>query len=402
MAIYTYVAKDSQGEYHRGEVDTIDERQASQLLRRKQLTVISLALKNVNQGKIWDLFINKIAFSDIVVMTRQLATMINAGLVLSESLDILEEQQENPKFKKILLDISREVKGGLDFATAVEKYPDVFPSLYSKLIRAGQASGKLDVILEELANNLEKDREFKSKITGAMIYPVVVITMMFGVMLIMIFFVMPKLLGLYSESGIELPLMTKIVIGITTFILGYWWAMLLVGIVVVLLVKRYISTPDGKIVYDTLLLKMPVVGKINKLIVLTSFTRTFALLTASGIAILESIKIVSNIVGNSVYKAGFENAYKGVERGLNFSSQLLSMPIFPRLVGQMIKTGEETGKLEEIMTKLADYFESETDHTLKNITTLIEPLVLVVLGVGVAFLVISIILPIYQLTTNMK
>lgn len=402
MSIFRYVAKDLAGEYHKGEVDTSDEFQASNLLRRKKLIVISIKPVSETQQKFFDKIFSRISFDDIVIMTRQLATMIEAGLVLSESLDILEDQQENPRFKKIIHSISSDVKGGLDFASSLEKYPDAFPPLYSKLVRAGQASGRLDTILLQLATNLEKDREFQSKVRGAMIYPIVIVTMMLGVMMVMVFFVMPKLISLYKDSGIELPMPTQIMLGVANFLINFWWAVLLLIIICVVGFRHYVATPEGRLLIDKLLLKIPVIGRVISLVILTNFTRTFGLLLASGLSILESIKIVSEIVGNMVYKNGLEIGYQGVERGLPFSTQLLGLSFFPKIVGQMTKTGEETGKLDEIMRKLSDYFEQEADNSLKNITTLIEPIVLVVLGIGVGFLVVSVILPIYQLTTTIK
>lgn len=402
MAIFSYLAKDFQGNTHKGEVETVDEYQAALLLKRKRLIVISVKTKNEATKNFFNKIFNRVSFADVVVVTRQLATMIQSGLVLSEALDILVDQQENKTFKKVLEGISSDIKSGIDFATTLEKYPDVFPPIFAKLVKAGQLSGKLDSILLELAENLEKDREFQSKVKGAMIYPVVVMTMMIGVMLIMIFFVMPKLLGLYTESGMELPLPTQIVIGFTKFMLNFWWSILLVIIIAVAAFRKFVSTPEGRLVVDRFLLKIPVLGRVIMLVGLTSFTRTFALLIGSGLSILEAIKVVSDLSGNTVFKNGFDLAYKGVERGLPFSTQILSLPVFPKIVGQMIKTGEETGKLDEIMLRLADYFESEVDNALKNLTTLIEPIVLVMLGVGVGFLVVSIILPIYQLTTNIK
>lgn len=402
MPVFTYTAKDLQGEYHRGDVEVLDEYQGAQLLRRKKLVVISLKPKSLNRKNILDKYLFRVSFADVVIMTRQLATMIEAGLVLSEALDILEEQQTNKQFKEVLGKISTDIKGGLDFATAVEKHPDVFPSLYGKLIRAGQMSGKLDTILLELASNLEKERSFKSRVRGAMIYPIVVVVMMFAVMMIMVFFVMPKLMSLYKESGMDLPLPTQIMLGIVGFILNFWWLASIIIILVIMGAKRFISTPGGRMMVDRTIIKIPIIGKVTTLVIMTNFTRTFGLLIASGLSMLESIRIVGSVVGNLAYKESFDMSYKGVERGLTFSSQLLALPLFPRIVGQMIKTGEETGKLDDIMFRLADYFESEADNSLKNITTLIEPIILVVLGLGVALLVISIILPIYQLTTSVQ
>lgn len=402
MPIFSYSAKDLQGGSHKGEVETVDESSAAMLLRRKKLIVLSVKPKKEASPGLFDSIFNRISFSDIVIVTRQLATMVEAGLVLSETLDILEEQQANKRLKTVLREVATDVRNGLDFAAALEKHPHVFPNLYSKLVKAGQASGKLDTILKQLATNLEKEREFRNKVRGAMVYPVIVVTMMVAVMLVMVFFVMPKLMGLYSDSGLTLPLPTRIVLGFTNFMLGFWW---LVGIMLAGLfvgVKRYIATSQGKFNIDRLMLRVPALGRVISIVIMTNFTRTFGLLVSSGISILDSIKIAAEVTDNAVYKKGLDLVYRGVERGLPFSGQLLGIPIFPKIVGQMARTGEETGKLDEIMFKMADYFESETDNALKNVTTLIEPIVLLLLGIGVAFLVISVILPIYQLTTNIK
>lgn len=402
MPIFDYVTKDLKGQYHKGEVEASSQVQAANLLKRNRLIIISIKPKNDLATNFYEKYFQKVSFSEVVVVTRQLATMVSAGLILSEALDILAEQQPNKKLKKVLEGVSSDIKGGLDFATSLEKYPDVFPDIYAKLVRAGQVSGKLDVILQDLATNLEKERAFQSKIRGAMIYPAVVIVMMVGVALIMVFFIIPKLTSLYKEANIELPLPTQILLAVTGFALNYWWLMLAGLVTAVFGIRHYISTPVGRLAFDKFVLKVPIINKIINLVILTNFTRTFALLTSSGISILDAIKVVSDITGNLVYKNSLDLAYQGVERGLPLSTQLLGMPVFPKLVGQMIKTGEETGKLDDIMFKLADYFESEADNMLKNITTIIEPVVLVILGVGVAFLVMSVILPIYQLTTSIK
>lgn len=402
MPLFDYVTKDYQGNSHKGEVEAKDASQAAALLRTRRQVIITIKPKNEFQEEFIEKTLHQISFAEIVVITRQLATMISSGLILSESLDILAEQQPNPRLKKVLTAISSDIKGGLDFASSLEKYPEVFPNIYSKLIRAGQVSGKLDAILNQLADSLEKERAFKSKVKGAMVYPILVVCMMVGVSMVMVFFVVPRLTSLYAESGIELPITTKILLAITGFFLNFWWLILILVVVGVISAQRYISTPTGRLNFDSLMLRIPFVSKIVNLVVLTNFTRTFALLSSSGISILDSIKIVGSVCGNKVYENALDSAYLGVERGLTFSNQILAAPVFPKLVGQMIKTGEETGKLDAIMFKLADYFESEADNSLKTVTTVIEPVILVILGVGVAFLVISIIMPIYQLTTNIK
>lgn len=398
--IFRYKTKDQSGSLHEGEIETSDEHAATSLLRKKGLIVISIKAKQEGRISFLNNFFNKVSFNEIVTFTRQLATMVSAGLVLSEALDILQEQQDNKKLKLVLSDVSRNVKGGLALAAALSRHPDVFPILYVNLVKSGEASGKLDTVLSKMADSLEKDREFRSKIKGAMIYPAVVISMMFIVMTIMMVFVIPKLTSLYKDSTLELPLPTVILIGVSDLFVNFWWLFLTIIIVAVIVFRNWIKTPEGRLAYDSTLLKVPIIGKIITNVTLTNFNRTFGILTSAGVPLLDGINIVQELTENSIFRQALRSCYDGVERGLTFSAQLNALPIFPRIVGQMVRVGEETGKIDEIFIKLADYFESESDHLVKNLTVAIEPIVLVTLGIGVAFLVISIILPIYKLTTS--
>lgn len=399
MAEFTYLAKDLQGEEHTGTIETPDVHSATQTIRKKGLIVISIKLKNESSIKFLDKFLNRVGFADLVVVTRQLATMISAGLVLSEAIDILEEQQTNKTLKKALVEVSADIKGGLTLAQALGKHPDIFPKLYVNLVKSGEASGKLDQVLLQMADGLEKEREFKARVKGAMIYPIVVVGMMIVVVIIMMIFVIPRLVGLYEQSTIELPLPTKILIAVSNSFTHFWWLGLIFLVGGWIGINRWGKTPEGSMFLGKLILKLPIVGRVVTMVTLTNFNRTFGLLTSAGIPLLESIGIVSDLTDNPVFKRALKDAYRGVEKGLPFSS-LLTAGIFPKIVGQMVRVGEETGKVDEIFFKLADYFESEADHLIKNLTVAIEPLVLIVLGIGVAFLVISIILPIYKLTTS--
>ena len=398
--IFKYRARDLKGDDRNGEIESNDAHGAATVLRRQGLIVISINPKNTVNIKIFDKFLNRVSSDSVVNFTRQIATMIEAGLVLSEAVDILSEQQSQKRFKEVLEKISADLKGGLSFAATLSRYQDIFPNLYVNLVKAGETSGKLDEVLIRMADTLEKEREFKARIKGAMIYPMVVITMMFFVIVIMMVFVIPKLTGFYTQSNLDLPLPTKILIGASSLFTNFWWAMIVVTISIVFGFKRFLSTSRGKYTWDRFLLKIPKLGTLISNVILTNFNRTFALLTSAGIPMLDAINIVEDVTSNAVYKEGLKTAYTGVESGLTFSQQLIALPYFPRLMGQMIRVGEETGKIDEIFERLADYYESESDHLIKNLTVAIEPLILVVLGIGVAFLVISIILPIYKLTTS--
>ncbi len=402
MPIYTYSARDLEGVDHKGSIETFDESSAARLLSKKGLIVTSLKQGQTRGLKFLDRFFNRVSFDDLVIATRQLATMIDSGLVLSEALDILADQQDAKTFKAVLTDVSRDIKSGLDMAGALRKHPEVFPPLYISLVHAGEQAGNLDVVLLQLASNLEKDREFRSKIRGALIYPILVIFMMLAVIVLMLIFVIPRLTSLYTESNIELPLPTKILLAMSYFMVNFWWALLILLVVAGLLFRKWYATDAGRYKTDYFLLKLPIAGKIIRGTNLTNFTRTFGLLTTAGVPILDSLRIVKDVISNVVYKKGLEATFKGVERGLTLSAQLEGIAVFPKIVPQMFRVGEETGKVDKVSFKMADYFESEADHLVKNLTVVIEPLIIVILGVGVAFLVLSIILPIYNLTSHVS
>lgn len=402
MSAFNYTARDLSGIDHKGSIETSDPGQVARILSKRGLVLISVSELKKNKNSIINRFFNKVSFDDLVVATRQLSTMIESGLVLSEALDILVGQQQNNRFKEVLEEVSRDIKGGLDLAAAFRRHPDVFPSLYTSLVKAGEQSGKLDTVLIQMANSLERDREFKNKIKGALIYPAIILIMMGGVITIMMVFVIPRLTSLYAQSNIDLPLPTKILIVISNGFVNFWWLILAAVVGSVFAFKRWISTPFGRFTFDIFLLKMPIIKKVIEETSLTNFTRTFGLLTAAGISILDSINIVAEVIGNGVYRRALKDAYQGVERGLTLSAQLDATGVFPKLVSQMIRVGEETGKVDAVSFKMAEYYESEADHILKNLTVIIEPVILVVLGVMVAFLVLSIILPIYKLTTSIS
>lgn len=401
MPTFTYKARDLQGVDHQGTIETVDVSQVARILTKKRLIVISVKeiKKNSNKNFI-SRFLERASFSDLVIATRQLSTMIESGMVVSEALDILEEQQSNKRLKEVLGEVARDIRGGLDLASSMKKHPDVFPALYVSLVRAGEQAGKLDVVLSQMANSLEKEREFRSKVRGAMIYPALVLLMMVAVIGIMMFFVVPRLTSLYDQSSIELPLPTKILIGSSDFLLSYWWMIAILLVVGIIVFRRWVKTPSGRYNFDALILKVPVVSKIVQETTLTSFTRTFGLLTSSGVPLLDALTIMVGVVNNMVYKKALESTVQGVERGLTFSSQLELTGVFPKIIPQMYKVGEETGKVDKVSFKMADYFEEESDQIIKNLTVIIEPVVLVVLGLMVAFIVLSIILPIYKLTTS--
>lgn len=344
----------------------------------------------------------QVNFNDIVNFTRQVAIMLNAGLTLIDSLEILKKQTTKLPLRKMIETIDSKIKGGTSFSIALKDYKSNFSNLYIALVKSGEASGKLGEILLRLADNLEKEREFKSKLKGALVYPVIIVIGMFIVMFIMVTFVLPKLLGLYKDFNVELPLSTKILIGVSSFSTRFWPLVFILITVGFYFVKKYLDTKAGKKSFDKLALKLPVFGNIISISALVESTRTLAILIAAGISILDALSIVVDSTDNSVFQQAFLTVSQKVEKGQSMGVALEQEGIFPPILVQMSQVGEQTGNLDDTLLRLSKYFEMESEMATKTMTTLIEPMILVILGVGVGFLVMSVITPIYNLTNSFK
>lgn len=371
-------------------------------LQKNDYFPISVEESKSNDFTFFSSLTQKVDFNDIVDFTRQVALMLNAGLTLIDSLEILKKQTQKLALKKMIEDVDTKIKGGSSFSVALQEYKSMFSKLYISLVKSGEASGKLGEILLRLADNLEKERAFKSKLKGALVYPVIVIVGMFIVMFIMVTFVLPKLLGLYKDFNVELPLSTKILIAISTFSTRFWPIVVVMGIVASYFIKKYLSTKEGKSAFDQFILKLPVFGNIVSISALVESTRTLAILISSGISILEALSIVVDATENSVYQQALLSVSHKVEKGISLGTALEQEKIFPPILVQMSQVGEQTGNLDDTLFRLSKYFEMESEMATKTMTTLIEPMILVVLGVGVGFLVMSVITPIYNLTNSFK
>lgn len=345
---------------------------------------------------------DKVTFTDVVEFTRQLAIMLNAGLTLVDCFVILEKQISKDSMLQVVQSIQKDVLSGGTFSQALKKYPEHFPSIYIALVRSGEVSGKMSDILLKLADNLEKQREFQGKIKGALTYPIVVLVGMVSIMFIMITFVIPKLLNLYKDFNIDLPVSTQILIAVSGF-LAQFWPLVLIGVFVgISSFNRYVKTSRGKFYLDSLLLKLPIFGKIVSISSLVDSTRTLSILIGSGVSILDTLGIITETTENSVYKQAFIHIVQEVERGVSLGNAFNNENIFPPILVQMVSVGEQTGNLDDTMMRISHYFDLESEMAVKTVTTLIEPLILVLLGIGVGFLVISVITPIYNLTTSFK
>lgn len=400
MDKFEYKAKDSEGRTIKGIVEAGSEKQAAKVLREKGLVVVSLIPKKESiVEELREGVLTRVTLADKVNFTRQLATMITAGLRLTEALEILENQA-SPGMKRIVREILKEIEGGGNLASALEKHPEVFDRIYVALVRAGEAGGVLEKTLNRLADNLEKQKEFQGKIKGAMIYPAIVIGGMVLVAAIMIIFVIPKMTAIYEEFQAELPAPTKILLALSKFATSFWW--LGVGIIAFLLagLRVLFKKTQFRKKYDQILFKVPIFGNLKQKMILTEFTRTLGLLIGTGVLVVDALQIVRRSLGSPIFEKAVEDAGREVEKGFSLAVALARTEVFPPILPQMIAVGEETGKLDEVLGKISAYFEQEADAAVKGLTTAIEPLIMIILGVGVGFLIIAVIMPIYNLTSQ--
>lgn len=399
MPYFYYIAKNNFGENVKGKIEARNERQAATELTVRHLLVIDIHPLTDDSFAWIKTMLFGVKFSDVVNFTRQLSTMISAGLPLATSLSILVQQSKSD-MSRLVAGLLQEIEGGSTFGDALAKQPKIFNSIYVQLVKAGELGGVLDDILARLAINLEKSKDFRGKTRGAMIYPIIVVIAMVAVAIIMMIFVIPKLTQMYTDFGAELPLATRILMGTSTFMLNFWWLILIAIGGGITLFQRWISTKFGRRSYDGFLLRIPILGELIKKIILTEFARTLALLLGAGISLLQAMEIVTKGVGNSVYREALEDATKQVEKGVPLSKAIGQYEEFPPILYQMMSVGEETGKLDEVLGKLSTYFEQESEQAVKNLTTAIEPLIMIVLGIGVGAMVIAVIMPIYNLTSQ--
>lgn len=397
MPVFEYKAYDKEGNLKSGIVEAADREAAASLLREMNLTVTLLEEK-VKRG--WEITIpigRVVSPKELMVFSRQLATMINSGLTLVQALRILEEQSENKAFQKILDKVATDVEAGVALSQAMGRHPKVFNKVYTTLIHSGEASGKLDEVLLRLAEQLEKNYGMISKIRSALAYPLFILLALIGVAILMIVMVVPQLKSLFEESGLSLPWTTRLLIGVSNFFRDYWYLALLIILGAVFAFRFWISTTSGRKEWDRIKLKIPIFGNLALKIYMARFTRTLSTLIAGGLSILEALQITAEAVGNTVYQEGIEEAARKVETGSGLGVALRRNKNFPLMVSQMIEVGEKTGNVDEILSRLADFFESEVDAMTKALSSLLEPILMIIMGIGVAIIVASIIMPIYGL-----
>jgi type IV pilus assembly protein PilC len=406
MPTFTYSARSKTGTIEKGELFAADRAAATVTLTGRSLTplLIKEATKS-SHGKGDSLLdrlplLNGIKLQDKVIFSRQFATMINAGVPIVQSLRILEEQCESKKMKVMIADVARQVEGGATLSIALAAHPKGFNNIYVNMVRAGETGGILDQVLERLATQQEKDAEIVSKIRSAMIYPSVITVATISAFFFLMTVIVPKLSSIFEDAGADLPIYTKIMLAISAFLVTSWY-WLIGGLVVgAILFVRWYKTKAGRKVVDRLLLKMPIFGPILVKVNVARFSRTFGSLMASGISVLDALQATSSALGNSVYRDELLIVAEQVKNGRPMSEHLRESPHFPAIVSQMLAVGEETGKLDEILLKLASFYEREVDTVIEGLTSIIEPILILVLGGMVGFIVISVFGPISDISNS--
>lgn len=398
MPEYTYTAKNLSGETKQGTVDARAPDLAINLLKAQGLFVLNITERK--ESFLDDLpFFNSIPQSEVVSFTRQFSTMISAGLTVSRSLEVLGQQVTSKAFKKVIYDVLRAVEGGSSLSVALSRYPNVFSTAYQALVKAGESSGRLDEILKRLAETMESQRELNSRFKSAMIYPTIVLIAMGGVFILLMMTVVPKLAEMYKSMNVPLPFVTKAMISVSAFMVNNMIIMAVIIVAVLYGYRKFATSPYGKYLITELTFRLPVFGSINRQKEVAEFTSTLSLLMSSAVPIVDALNIVSSVMNSTLYRTALQDAAKQVEKGNSLSSFFKSSNTFPPLLSQMAGVGEETGKMDEVLERVSGYYAGEVDLLVKNLSVALEPIILVMLGTMVGFLIISIITPIYKITS---
>ncbi len=399
MKSFRYKVRDQKGNPSSGVMEATDEKQVASILRSKGMLVTSLSEEDqLGLDTVFARF-SKPKADEITNFTRQLSTMISAGLPLVSALKILKNQSSQT-LGVIIDKVLTEVEGGSTLGDALEVSGGGFSSVYLAMVRAGESAGVLDQVLKKLADALDKQRDFRSKTKGAMVYPVIILIAIVVISAIMMVFVVPKLTAMYKDFGAQLPAPTRILMGISDFVVNYWIIVLVALGIGYVFISNWAKTEVGSLIVEQLTFRIPIWGKLRKDLIMTEFARTVSVLLAAGIPILDTLQIVSETLGSKIYGAEVRQAATMVEKGVSLAEAMQQLEVFPPILGQMIAVGEETGKLDEVLSKLAAFYEGESEVKVKALTTAIEPLIMVIMGIGVGFLVIAVIMPIYNLTSQ--
>ncbi|MEK7142683.1 MAG: type II secretion system F family protein [Patescibacteria group bacterium] len=399
---FIYTSKNQAGTIQNGTIEAADEAAAIKSLQGEGLFILEIKkagtkLPGIKEDLKIPFLGGKVGLKDKIIFSKQLAMMIRSGLPLNDAFNALEEQTENKFFSKVIGQIGLEVKGGKALSESMAKYPKIFPELHIAMVRAGEKSGRLDDVLDRLSDQLQKDYDLISKIKAAATYPILVIGALVAIVILMLLFVIPQLKTVFNDMGVELPIVTRIVLGTSDIMRKYWYIFLIVLIGGILGIRFWAKTNTGGLIWDRFKLKIPLIGGLIKKIYMARFARTMGTLVASGLPMLDILATVSGVITNRVYQLAFKKIAKDVENGVQVSTSVRKQGIFPAMIYHLMAVGEKSGKLDYVLLSMADFFEKEIETTTNNLATLIEPILIIIIGAGVGLVVAAVIMPIYSL-----
>jgi general secretion pathway protein F len=409
MPVYDYKALTEKGSETRGVIDADSAKEAREKLRQKRMHVTEMTEARSRQGRQKSTARLKFEFpklrrapgaSDVPMVTRQLATLLRAGIPLTEAVTVLIDQIENRNLERTFRQIKEDIASGVTTTDAFARHPQYFNALYINMVKAGEASGSLDEILKRLADFLQKQSKTKGKVTAALVYPIAMCVIGVLVVIFLMKFVVPKVVGTILDRGIEPPLPTEILMTVSGFVASYWWALILGGVLGLALYQAWVSTPKGRLVRDTYLLKLPIFGILFKKQSVSRFTTTFAILLKSGVPALEALRILREIVDNALMSKTLVDVHDRILEGADIATPLRKSGVFPPVIGYMIAVGEQSGQLEEILEKISEAYDEEIDVTVQKVTALIEPVVIIIMAVVVGFIVLAVVLPLVEGFSN--
>lgn len=399
--IYKYKAISQNGEVIEGFFEGNEESDVLAMLKGNNYLPVSVEKDISSENKI-DIFSKKIKKKDLAVFCRQFYTMLDAGIGIVKCIDILEKQSENKNLKKALGTLHENVQKGFTLSEGMKKHSTVFPSLLINMVEAGEVSGNLDIIMERMAVHFEKENKLENKIKSALIYPVVLAVVSIAVVIFLLVAVMPTFIGMFESSGQALPKPTQILLNISNWLTEYWYIFIPMVLALIIGFTVFKQTPTGRKFLDTLKIKIPVIKDTNIKIITARFARTLSTLMSSGISLLQSIEIVSRVVGNKVVHDRLEIASENVRKGVSLSRAVNEVGIFPPMVDSMIKIGEESGSLDDILYKTADFYDEEVEVALQRMTSLMEPVMLVIMALIIGFIVIAMAMPMFDMVNTIQ
>lgn len=399
--LFEYRARNNQGQEVSGQIEAQKRAEATRTLSEQGLIILSLERKRKIDLMNLELpFLNKVKVKDMVMFSRQLSVMSAATLPIVQALRILIEQTDNPRFQRIISEIADDVDGGEKLSNAMERHKKVFTPFFIAMVKSGETSGSLDQVLNYLADEQEKDYAMMSKIKGAMIYPAFILSALGGVGVVMMVFVVPKITAILQETGGELPMATKVLIGTSDFLVEFWWLILAILIGLFVGFKFLMKQPVARKNWDYLKLKLPVFGPLFQKIHLVRFTRSMGTLVEGGVPITAALKIVSEVVGNAFYEDLILRTANGVQDGSSVAELFLETKEIPPMIAHMISVGEKTGRISEVLSKMTSFYAREVEASVANLISLIEPMIMIIMGLGVGVMVAAVIMPMYNMSSS--